>query len=215
MQITVKSNIDILSRQIRSYRNQIPQATAAALTKTAFDIRQEIVQNTWPRSVTVRNSRFMNAALRVKNATKRMLTASIFDSLSRNYLARLESSGTKTPLGNNIAIPARDVEGLIRGGGGAVKKAYKPRNLLNKNRFFRTTLKSGMDAIVERPAGKEAGIRKTNRLKRGPLKVWYLLEPKAHIPKLFPFYEAARRVVDRRFALNFRNAFRRAVMTRR
>lgn len=215
MQISVKTNVSDLSRRIRSYRDQIPQATSAALTKTAFDIRQEIVQTTWPKSVTVRNSRFMNAALRVKSASKRMLTASVFDNLGRNYLARLESAGTKVPVGKNLAIPARDVEGMIRGGSGAIKKAYKPRNLLNKSRFFRTTLKSGMDAIVERPAGKEAGIRKTNRLKRGPLKVWYLLEPKAHIPKLFPFYEAARRVVDRRFALNFRNAFRRAVMTRR
>lgn len=204
MQISVKSNVDELSRRIRSYRDQIPQATAAALTKTAFDIRQEIVQNTWPQSVNVRNSRFMNAALRVKNATKRMLTASVFDNLNRNYLARLESSGTKVPLGNAIAIPARDVADQVRGANGAVRKTYKPRTLLNKKGFFRQTLKSGTDAILERP-----------KKGRGPLKVWYLLQPRAHIPKLFPFYQAAWTVVQRRLEINFRNAFRRAVMTRR
>lgn len=204
MQISLQSNISEVSRRIRSYRDQIPQATAAALTKTAFDIRQEIVSNTWPQSVNVRNSRFMNAALRVKTATKRMLTATVFDGLGRNYLARLESSGTKVPLGNNIAIPARDVIDQVRGANGAVRKAYQPRALLNKKRFFRQALKSGVDAILERP-----------KKGRTPLKVWYLLQPKAHIPKLFPFYQAARRVVDRRFEINFRNAFRRAVMTRR
>lgn len=215
MQISVKSNVDQISRLIRSYRDQIPQATAAALTKTAYDIKQEIVQNTWPQSVTARNSRFMKAVLKVEKATKKYLTAIVFDNLGREYLGKLESSGTKIPMGNNIAIPARDVEGMVRGANGAVKKSYKPRTLLDKKRFFRTTLKSGMDAIVERPSGKEAGIRKRNRLKRGPLKVWYLLEPKAHIPKLFPFYQAARTVVQRRLEINFRNAFRRAVMTRR
>lgn len=204
MQISVTTNISDFSRRIKSYRDQIPQATAAALTKTAFDIRQEIVQTTWPQSVNVRNSRFMNAALRVKNASKRLLTASVFDNLGRNYLARLESAGTKVPLGNNIAIPARDVQNQVRGANGAVRKAYQPRTLLNKQRFFRQTLKSGTDAILERP-----------KKGRGPLKVWYLLQPKAHIPKLFPFYQAARRVVDRKLAINFRNAFRRAVMTRR
>ena len=204
MQISVKSNLGDLTRRIKSYLDQIPQATAMALNSTAFDFRKEIVSNTWPKSVIARNSRFMNAALRVQKASKKALTVTIFDSLKREYLARLDSSGTKTPLGNNIAIPGRDVVDQIRGANGAVRKAYKPRQLLSKKRFFRQTLKSGMDAILERP-----------KKGRGPLKVWYLLEPKAHIPKMFPFYETATRIVKQRLEINFRNAFRRAVMTRR
>lgn len=204
MQISVKSNLGDLTRRIKSYRDQIPQATAMALNSTAFDFRKEIVSNTWPKSVMARNARFMNAALRVKTASKKALTVTIFDSLKREYLARLDSSGTKTPLGNNIAIPGRDVADQVRGANGAVRKAYKPRTLLNKKGFFRQTLKSGADAILERP-----------KKGRGPLKVWYLLEPKARIPKMFPFYETANRIVKQRLEINFRNAFRRAVMTRR
>lgn len=215
MQISVKSNVDQLSRRIRSYRDQIPQATAVALTKTMFDVRQEIVQNTWPKSVIMRNKAFMGRALRVEIANKRKLSAVLFDSLKKEYLAKLESAGTKIPTGNHLAIPARDVKNLIRSANGAVKKSFKPRALLNKKRFFINTLKNGVDAILERPSGYESGKRKNRILKRGPLKVWYLLEPKAHIPKLFPFYDAARRVVSRKFSINFTNAFRRAVMTRR
>lgn len=215
MQISVKSNLGDLTRRIKSYRDQIPQATAMALNSTAFDFRKEIVSNTWPKSVIARNSRFMNAALRVQKASKKALTVTIFDGLKREYLQRLDKSGTKTPLGNHIAIAGKEVKDFIRGGGGAVKKAYKPRTLMEKKRFFRTTLKAGFEAIVERPAGKEAGKRKPQRLVRGPLKVWYLLEPKGNIPKMFPFYETATRIVKQRLEINFRNAFRRAVMTRR
>lgn len=215
MQIVLKTNLSDITRKIRSYRDQIPQATAATLTQTAFDIRKEIIQNTWPKSVFVRNQRFMSTALRIETATKRRLTSSVYDSLKKEYLARLDSSGTKIPLGNHLAIPGREVRDFIRTGSGQVKKAYKPRTLLDKKRFFKATLKTGADAIIERPAGKEQGKRKANRLKRGPLKIWYLLEPKANIAKKFPFYETANKVIKRRLEHNFRNAFRRAVMTRR
>lgn len=215
MQISVKSNVDQLSRRIRSYRDQIPQATAAALTKTAFDIRQEIVQNTWPKSVIARNKTFMSKALQIEVATKKKLSVVLFDSLRKEYLARLDSSGIRIPTGNHLAIPGREVKDQIRGANGAVKKNFKPSALLNKKRFFINTLKTGIDAILERPAGKEQGKRKKKRLKRGPLKVWYLLEPRANIPKIFPFYETANRILKSKLETNFRNAFRRAVMTRR
>jgi len=215
MQIALKTNLSDITRRIKSYREQIPQATSATLTQTAFDIRKEIVQNTWPKSVFVRNQRFMNAALRVEVANKRRLTSAVYDSLKKDYLARLDSAGTKVPFGNHLAIAGREVKDFIRTGSGQVKKAYKPRTLLDKKRFFKATLKTGADAIIERPAGKEQGKRKATRLKRGPLKVWYLLEPKANIAKKFPFYQTANEVIKRRLEPNFRNAFRRAVMTRR
>ena len=111
MQIVLKSNLAEVTKRIQSYRNQIPYATAQALNSTAFDIRKEIVTNTWPSSVNVRNSRFMNAALRILPAKKTSLTAVVFDMLKREYLARLDKSGTKIPMGNHLAVPARDVEG--------------------------------------------------------------------------------------------------------
>ena len=215
MQISVRSNIDSLARRIKSYRDQIPQATAMALNATAFDFRKEIVTNTWPRSVIVRNRGFMNAALRVETAKKRNLTVTVYDQLKREYLSRLDKSGVKIPLGNHLAIPGREVKSQIRGGNGAIKKNYKPRALLTKKRYFVQTLKTGVDAILERPVGREKGLRKKTRQKRGPLKVWYILEPRANIPSMFPFYETANRIVERRIGINFRNAFRRAVMTRR
>lgn len=215
MQIVLKSNLAEVTKRIQSYRKQIPYATAQALNKTAIEFRKEIVTNTWPNSVKVRNSRFMNQALRIQFAKKNDLSVTIYDHLKKEYLARLDKGGIRIPMGNHLAIAGKEVAGLIRGGGGAVKKAFKPRTLLDKKRFFKTRLKAGFDAIVERPAGKEQGKRKPQRQIRGPLKVWYLLEPKGQVPKMFPFYETANRVIERSLKRNFINAFRKAVMARR
>ena len=214
MQINLKSNIQALQANIRSYQRLIPAATADALNLTARQFRKEIVEDTWPHSVKVRNTRFLNAALRIDWAKKNNLSVTVFDHLKREYLQRLDKSGVKVPMGNHIAIAGRDVKDLIRGGGGAVKKAYKPRTLLDKKRFFKTRLKSGFDAIVERPAGRETGKRKPTRLIRNRLKVWYLLEPKGQIPKMFPFYETANRIVKANLERNFRNAFKKEVNRR-
>jgi hypothetical protein len=214
MQISLRSNLQALQANIKSYQRLIPAATADALNLTARQFRQEIVTNTWPQSVKVRNTRFLNAALRIEWARKANLSVTVYDHLKREYLQRLDKSGVKIPMGNHIAIAGREVKDLIRGGGGAVKKAYKPRTLLDKKRFFKTRLKAGFDAIVERPAGKEAGKRKAQRQIRGPIKIWYLLEPKGNIPKMFPFYQTAERIIKTNLEKNFRYAFKKEVLRR-
>ena len=201
MQINVKSNISTFAKAMDAFgRNQIPFATANALTSTAFDVRKQIVDDTYPNSFTVRNKRFASAMFRVEPANKRNLTARVYDKLGRDYMTTQAEGGFKRPRGSNIAIPSRQIK---RTASGKVPKGKQPRNVLG-GRAYKTTLDSGQPVIAEQ-VGRGAARKQ---------RVLYLLEKIARIPKRFPFYEdankKAQRVFDRNFAKSFAFAKRTA-----
>jgi hypothetical protein len=195
MRLQITSNIlDVMGR-FRRMQAQIPFAQSKALNDTAFQIRRQIVQHTYPDSFTVRNSRFINSVLRVETANKTNLNARVFDKLGRDYLQRQAKGGTKNPKGTNLAIPG--VRNTARTAGGAIRKADRPRSLINRKDVFKTP-----QAILQRQKGQ-------------PLKVLYILEPSANIPKRFPFYEDATKVANTKFRANYQNALRFAMRTAR
>lgn len=201
MLISVKTNLnDLMGRVADIKARQVPFALSQALNTTAFEIRSEIVQRTYPRAFTVRNSRFINAALRVATATKINLVASVFDQLGRDYLERHTTGGIKSPRGSNLAIPTDQV---TRNAGGSVRAAQQPRNVLNKRNAFKLHM-NGNTFIAQRQ-GKA----------RYPLRIFYLLEPRATIAKTFAFYEDARRVVSDKLADAWSRAWSRAIKTAR
>jgi len=202
MQISVKSNILAFAKAMDAFgKNQIPFATANALTTTAFDVRKKIVEDTYPDSFTVRNKRFASQMFRVDKATKRNLTARVYDRLGRDYMVNQAEGGIKRPRGNHIAIPSRQIK---RTASGKVPKAKQPRNVLG-GKGYRTTLRSGQDVIAEQ-TGRGAARRQ---------RVLYLLENVARIPKRFPFYEDANRMAGRVFDRNFGKSFAFAKQTAR
>jgi hypothetical protein len=195
MRLDIKSNVLEVMERVKRIERQIPFAQSKALNDTAFQIRRQIVQHTYPDSFTVRNSRFINSVLRVETANKTKLNARVFDKLGRDYLQRQAKGGTKTPKGNNLAIPG--VRNTARTAGGAIRKSDRPRSMLNRKDVFRTDT-----AILQRQKGQ-------------PLKILYILEPSANIPKRFPFYEDANKVANTEFQKNYRTALRNAIRTAR
>ncbi len=202
MQINVQSNISAFAKAMDAFgRDQIPFATASALNSTAFDVRKQIVEDTYPNSFTVRNKRFASQMFRVDKANKRNLNARVYDRLGRDYMVNQAEGGLKRPRGNHIAIPSRQIK---RTASGKVPKAKQPRNVLG-GKGYRTTLRSGQDVIAEQ-TGRGAARRQ---------RVLYLLENVARIPKRFPFYEDANRMAGRVFDRNFGKSFAFAKQTAR
>ena len=195
MKMSVATNIAEVMASVRKVQSQIPFAQSKALNDTAFQIRRQIVQHTYPDSFTVRNSRFISTVLRVERASKTNLNARVFDRLGRDYLERQAKGGTKTPQGNHIAIPG--VQNTARTAGGAIPKAIRPRSLLNRKDIFKT------DTLIYQ------------RLPQQPPKILYILEPSANIPKRFPFYEDATKVANEKFSANYKAALQHAMRTAR
>ena len=214
MQIDVRSNIGAVTKAIDAFgKNQLPFAMAMTLNDVAKDVRADTIERGWPSDVNVRNNNFMKAALtpissRNKDvwATKRNLRAVVGNTrprMQRDYLQRLTTGGTKTPRGRNLAIPARDLTNRTKGG--AVRKADRPRQLLNRKKVFITKLaKSGQEAIVRR-VGKE----------RYPLQMLYILEPSGRIKKQFSFYDDANKTARRAMGKHFDRNFKKAKTTAR
>jgi hypothetical protein len=202
MQMSIANNVRSVSRRMgKVQREQLPFAVSKTLNDMAFAARKQIVGKTWPSDVTVRNTRFMSAILRVDKATKRNLTARLFDAKGRDYLERLTKGGVKTPRGRHLAIPGRDFEG--RTSTGKIRKSHQPRNLLSGNKAYKVKTKSGTTMILHRKS------------KKAPLKVAYILKPRASIRRQFSFYEDAMRVARRTATIRFRKNLRAAVRTRR
>ena len=197
LDIQVESNLSAFTKALDVFgKDQLPFATAGALTSTAFIVRNTIVEETFSRSFDVKNKRFAGAAFRVDKANKRKLEARVFDRLNKDFLALQESGGTKRPRGNSIAIPTDEIRVTGRG----VAKARRPRQLLQSGkRAFRTKSKTGQDIIAQR-RGK----------KRYPLKVLYVLEPQAEIKPRFPFYTVAQLSAQKTFEKKLPEFLKRA-----
>jgi len=197
LDIKVESNLSAFTKALDVFgKDQLPFATAGALTSTAFVVRETIVEDTFPRSFNVKNKRFAGATFRVDKANKRKLEARVFDRLGKDFLAMQESGGTKRPRGNNVAIPTDEIRVTGRG----VAKARRPRQILQSGkRAFKTRSKTGQEIIAQR-RGK----------KRYPLKVLYVLEPQAQIKPRFPFYTVAQMSAQKTFEKKLPEFLKRA-----
>lgn len=197
MKINLESNATQIQKAMQGLSKQLPFALSQTLNGTAHAVRKQIVNRTYPQSFTVRNKRFASAMFRVERASKRKLSAAVFDRLDRDYMAMQAEGGIKLPRGRNIAIPGRANQ---RTSTGKIPRARQPRQIINSGKAFKTTLRGGQKAIVQ-PQGR-------GKIKR--LKVMYVLEQTARIPKRFNFYEdataTAQRNFNRRFAVEFKRA---------
>ena len=197
MNINLTTNASKVQKAIQGFSKQMPFAMSQALNSTAFDIRRQIVDRTYPQSFNVKNKRFANAMFRVEKASKRKLSAAVFDRLGKDYMAMQAEGGTKLPRGRNIAIPGRANQ---RTATGKIPRARQPRQIIASGKAYKTTLRGGQQAIVQ-PQGR-------GKVKR--LKVMYVLEQTARIPKRFPFYEDAQTAAQRNFNKRFNAEFKRA-----
>ena len=203
MRIQAKTNVKLVDRFLLNlHRDQIPFATAGALTSTAFDVRKELVEKTYPSSFKLRNRRFPGLVTNVKKAHKRDLVATVGNirGEAKEYLVRHAEGGTKQPQGRHLSVPGA---GVKRTASGAIPKGRRPRNLLKTKKAFLTTIR-GTPVIAERKG-------KLNY----PFEIKYVLTPKAVIKKSLPFFKTAEKIVAQRFDRNFSKAFAFATRTAR
>jgi hypothetical protein len=180
------------AKELGGQIDQLPFALANSLNQGAFNARRVLVENTWPTHVTVRNSRFMNAALQVEKATKRDLTVAVSDKLGRAHLALHAKGGTKRARGR-LAIPTKAVTRGARG----VPQSQRPANLK------RAVVRGGL-IFQAQGRGKNAKLR-----------LMFKLQPSAQQPKDVPFFETWRDVMQREMRANFGPAMAKAMQSRR
>lgn len=201
--LDVSADFDRLERSLLDMeKRQLPFAISQALTSTAFDVRKQLVDRTWPRSVDVRDARFINAALRVDKASKRILVAGVYDRLERDFLERQARGGIKTGRGHDVAIPTERVK--ARRGARGVPKSLRPRQVLDKPTGF-----------VKAVRGKRVVFRRVGGKRNPKVEALYTLVPAARVRRSFPAYRDARDVVGRRIGKHFHTSFERAMRTAR
>jgi|11BtaG_2_1085332.scaffolds.fasta_scaffold10814_1 hypothetical protein len=203
MNINISSNISTLAKAIDAFgKNQIPFATHRALNDTAFALRGNTIDRTYPKSFDVKNKQFPRALLRVKRSrSKRDLVAEVYDHLGREYMTDQAEGGTKTPRGTSVAIPARD---RPRVRGRASYNRYKPRTILGRPRAF-----------IQK-VGDQTLILERRTKNRYPLKLLYLLhEGQVRIPSRFPFYKEGLPYAQKHFNKFFAKQFAAAKRTAR
>ena len=198
----ITSDIDQATRDcVNFFSDQVPYALSMALNDTAFGVRKQIVEVTFNRDFTVRNTTFPKLLWKVdQKANKKKLQARVGQQTVggkfHDYLERATTGGVKTPRGANIAVPIDPAS--VRGAKGAVRKAEKPRNL--KGSYIRNV--NGKLIIFERKRGKESVAK-------------YVLEKSARIQPIFRFYEDAETAAVDSFTDAFERAMVKAIQSSR
>lgn len=193
----------------RARRDQLPFATALALTRTAQEA-QEAERDEIPRRFETRGT-YLERGVRIKAATKRAPQAAVFwrapgGAARRSFadtLARHETGGVKAPRGRALAIPVAEPR---RTKGGKIRKAALPAALLKRKRTFVAPFNRGADAGIFQRVGK----------RRYPIRLLYhLTSETVRIRERWEFVDTARELARREYPKQFGKAFAKAIATRR
>jgi tRNA A37 threonylcarbamoyladenosine synthetase subunit TsaC/SUA5/YrdC len=105
----IKFDLSAMQRvadRLKVAQDQVPFAMARALNDAAFETRRKLIEQTWPRAVTVRAPNFPAVALYVEKADKRNLAVAIVEQPTAVSLALHAEGGTKTPRkARRFAVP--------------------------------------------------------------------------------------------------------------
>ena len=215
--------VEGLDRLVKSLtdvqQNQIPFATAKALTDTAKDVQTEVLR-TLPFKFKLRTSWFQPGnkyGFRVKSATKQNLQAVIYtDALWMN----LQEQGAIKIAHNGRKMIAVQTANVQRTGSGRIKEDQKPAYLLRgysvKGRskakgMGRRAEFTGVQAFIGVVHGSPAIWLRVGR----HLKLMYVLLPDAKISPRLHFVETGKRIVALRWHINFESALYEAMRTAR
>jgi hypothetical protein len=190
MLITAHSNASQVAKQFGELANkQMPFAMARSLTWTAQESQKEI-QRELPYEFTLRNN-WTKQNIRITPAKKNLLLAAVGATDRVDYMGRQQTGGPKAPSGKYIAIPVdakRSKKDIIR-------KANRPRAILNKKNYFKIDDTTPPDERHNLPFG----IYK--RATNGNLgfSLMYRLIPIAQIKPRFHIEKTTNKVVKTRF----------------
>ncbi|MDH4231085.1 MAG: hypothetical protein OEW04_03535 [Nitrospirota bacterium] len=196
-------------------KNQLPYATARALTQTAKDIQQEIIKEL-PHKFTLRTSWYKSGpyAFKITPALKTKLQATVYTKAP--FMGLQETGGTKIAHGGKkyIAIPTDNVR---RNKSRPIPQNLRPSALLKGVTYRGTSKKkgtykhaafTGVKAFIGEIHG-QLGI--WQRIGPRAVKLMYLLREEADIQPRLEFERTARRIAEQKFSQNWGRAMNEAV----
>jgi hypothetical protein len=205
--VTVQTNAPALARALRYLAmEQLPFATAVALTRVAQDARAEVVRNL-PDHFKIRSKRVV-AGVRIERANKKdwpNVHAKV--GTADEFMALQVTGGTKRPQRGaaHIAVPTRLVTSR-RTGSGAVPKPLKPRQLRNREDVF----------VAQQEIRKRLGKRsKGALLNLGELGTFYNLVTEAHIKPRWPLPKEVETSATSTYGAHFERELTAAIRSAR
>ena len=124
------SDFDRVARELGVFADQIPFVLSFAMNKAAIQVTKNLIDETWPKYVEVRNRAALRQGLRVERSKKRYLTVAIAGTgpaAQRLNLAAHAHGGSREHRGRRIAIP---LKGSVRRGAKGVVKGQRPHDII-------------------------------------------------------------------------------------
>lgn len=210
------SDFERAARNFDALLDQVPFALAGAMNDAVEFARAELIERTWPESVTVRNRTFLKAALttRGNRATKRNLRVAIDDRLGRASLPLHAEGGEKRPRGQAIAVPLPAVAG--RRGASGVPQGLRPRNVPNS--FVKNGVlfqRTGAYQKAGTKGAKKGGAPQGKGYDGRGLRPMYRLAPSVEIRRDVPFDSAFERAMWLGITRSFGPRLKAAMASRR
>lgn len=202
MEISFETNIREWVAGMASFqRNQLPFATASALTETArFDVVPAIerqIDRVFDKPV-----EFTRKGVGFRYASKSSLVATVLiKPIQAKYLAIEETGGVRTPEGRALVMPV----GQKVNTHGNLPKGVVQKLLARKDVFSGRI--NGIGGIWQRTYDR--------RTKQNGVKLLIAWEDKATYRPRFGFYEAARQAAQANFPGRFEAALSKALATAR
>lgn len=207
----------------RLREDQIPYVTAVTLTRLAQGSQTKI-RSSLGQFFTIRNPHRIKAGVRIETARKSDFKSGAMHSVVKDideFMNPQAWGGTKEPSKSKyLAIPTDEFLAKgIRTSTGSIKTKFKPKQLLRAGKLKGPKRKHGRirnpkpfvfkghwgNAVVAVRAGRE----------RFPLFYLYNFNPKAKIPKRWPFLDIVKRFVNREATATFSREFEKALATSR
>jgi hypothetical protein len=185
--------VDAIKAAMREIGAKAPRALTLTLNKLADD-GQRAVQDSLPRSFTMRRADFVKRTIYRKGddfATNGRPVARFGVNPERNFLAKFEESGIKTPMsGRSVAVPLQGVKPTSMT---VVPNRMRPA-ALRTNEQVRKVVTSNGTFLVKNVQGKGKG-----RLTGWRTDFLYKLVPSVRITARLGFLETATRTIDATF----------------
>lgn len=234
--IDISTNAPELSAAFAKLANdQLPFATAVALTRVAVDARDQ-ERRVLGRTFTLRSRKRVEGGIQINRAEKKdwpRCRAEV--GLRDEFMAKHVTGGEKTPKpgGKHVAVPTRIVQRLPSGG---VVTRQRPKPVLQRPGGFtadpqgerfeggKTTpagdglIRERVDAqLVNRQKVEGFGkkTRQLSRLSRLEVATWYLLRDRVKIKASWPMPKGVTGTVADRYPAHFRAEFEAAMRSAR
>jgi hypothetical protein len=183
------SEFEVMARRMNGAADQMAYAISKSLNEAIVVAKTELVDQTWPRHVTVRNPRFLDWALRIGYSNKKNLTASLYDAKGRGHLKKHAIGGTKRGKGQ-LAVPTKAVSRGARG----VAKRQRP------------------DALARKVVIGNRVFQRNGKGKNSRLRLMFVLTPQARIKADVPFMSDFHRIMSREVRRSFPAAMKAAML---